>query len=302
MGLVDSQEQALADCRTEFPTVPTWSDLQKALPECDAEAWVVATSTASHAAVAKTLLSKSFAVLVEKPIAHNLAAAAELAPLVTPDSANFMLGHIMLFNSEFRQLRDEMQRRGARIYIDCIRHRPARLLSLFPGETPVRLLMVHDLYCVLALMQRVEPHKFVAQIHHTSTGDCDLAIARLFWEDGTIASFTASFLTPDGMPADGFDRMEVFGQGWAARMDPNPRPMQIWDDRARWPFNLEIRAGDDGASGMLAEELRCFCRVVRGQQSVPLGATYTDAMQVERWLDCIEFAARASESKGPKTC
>jgi hypothetical protein len=39
---------------------------------------------------------------------------------------------------------------------------------------------------------------------------------------------------------------------------------------------------------MLAEELRCFCRVVRGQQAVPMGATYHDAMQVRGWIDRLE--------------
>lgn len=36
---------------------------------------------------------------------------------------------------------------------------------------------------------------------------------------------------------------------------------------------------------MMAEELRCFCRVVRNMEAVPTGATYTDAMQVQRWME-----------------
>ena len=46
-----------------------------------------------------------------------------------------------------------------------------------------------------------------------------------------------------------------------------------------------------GATGMMAEELRCFCRVVRGRQGVPVGATYEDAMQVQRWMDRLEACA-----------
>lgn len=80
-------------------------------------------------------------------------------------------------------------------------------------------------------------------------------------------------------------RMEVFGAGWSARINPNPRPIEVWDERAFWPMALEIRADATGAAGMMAEELRCFCRVVRGQQSVPVGATYGDALQVQHWMD-----------------
>ena len=77
--------------------------------------------------------------------------------------------------------------------------------------------------------------------------------------------------------------MEVFGTGWSARISPNPRPIDVWDEYASWPLALEI--GTNPPSGMMAEELRCFCRVVRGEQSVPVGATYADALQVQRWMD-----------------
>ena len=55
---------------------------------------------------------------------------------------------------------------------------------------------------------------------------------------------------------------------------------------------LEIRAGDGPPAGMLAEELRCFCRVVRGLEPVPVGASYDDALRVQGWIDRLESAAR----------
>src|SRR5205085_5780520 len=98
-------------------------------------------------------------------------------------------------------------------------------------------------------------------------------------------SFAASYLTPTGMAPRGFDRTEVFGDSWTARISPNPRPIEVWDAQAVWPMPLEIRADSSGATGMMAEELRCFCRVVRGEQAVPVGATYGDALQVQQWMD-----------------
>jgi predicted dehydrogenase len=268
--------------------VPGWLDLDKAIPESDAEAWVVASSTASHGSVTRTLLAAGCPVLLEKPIADNLADAHSLAPLVKPDSSNLMLGHILLFSSEFLQLRDEARQRGPIVYINCVRHRSARVLKKFPWESPFHLTMVHDLYSVLVLVDRAEPIHFSAQIHRTDSGACDLALAQLKWEDGSVASFAASFLTPEGMAGEGFDRTEVFGKGWMARMRPNPRPIEVWDDQAHWPMGLEIRGDPAAPTGMLAEELRCFCRVVRGLQRVPVGATYADGMQVQRWLDKLE--------------
>jgi predicted dehydrogenase len=238
--------------------------------------------------VTTKLLAAGKTVLLEKPISLDLQEAESLALLVRPESANLMLGHIVLFNSEYLALRDEVQRRGPICYIDSVRHRPAADLVKHAGENPLQLAMVHDLYVVQALLDRREPVGFSAQMHRNTQGHVDLALAQLRWDDGTLATFAASFLTPEGMAPRGFDRMEVFGEGWAARLLSNPRPIEVWDERANWPMPLEIRADRGGPTGMMAEELRCFCRVARGLQQVPAGATFADALQVQRWMDRLE--------------
>jgi predicted dehydrogenase len=202
-----------------------------------------------------------------------------------------MLGHILLFNSEFRQLLDEVRQRGPIAYLNSVRHRPVATTDVLPGESPLELLMVHDLYMTQVIVDRAEPVRFDCRVHRHARGEVDLAVAQLQWADGRLASYAASFMTPGGMSADGFDRLEVFGDGWAARLDPNPRPIELWDERARWPMALEIRADPIAPSGMMAEELRCFCRIVRGVEPVPPGATYEDAMQVQRWLERLAQSA-----------
>lgn len=289
VGIVARRQTSLDSLRRELPDVRGWLDLDQAIAESGAEAWVVACSTADHVRVATKLLQAGKRVLLEKPISESLAEAESLAPMVNADSSNLMIGHIVLFNSEFKQLREEVSKRGGLSFIDCVRHRPASIVKDFPGENPLQATMVHDLYAVQVLMNRAEPEQFSSQFHRVETGAIDLALAQLQWNDGTLASFAASYLTPIGMPPRGFDRMEVFGKGWSARISPNPRPIEVWDDKAVWPMPLEIRA-DVGPSGMMAEELRCFCRVVRGVEGVPVGATYADALQVQRWMDRLVAA------------
>ncbi len=285
VALVDPNDSAMKILAEQFPETPRWTDLDRALNESETEAWIVSTSTASHVSIAQQLLAAGEKVLLEKPIAMDLHSSQTLSPLVEPDSSNLMMGHLLLFSSEFRQLRVEAENRGQIDYIDCVRHRPATTLERYPGETPFHLTMVHDLYTILALKNRAEPSRLEGRVHFNPHGECDLALARMEWGDGTFASLTASFLTPAGMPADGFDRMEVFGRGWTARLQANPRPIEIWDDQARWPLGLEIQVDQNATTGMLAEQLRCFCRVVRGKETVPMGATYADAIQVQGWLE-----------------
>lgn len=292
VAVVARRQESLDAMAQELPGVRGWTSLSQAIEEADADAWIVACSTASHVAVAKALLESGSTVLLEKPIADNLVEAESLAPFVRPDSANLMMGHIVLFNSEFQQLCSVAREHGAISYIDCVRHRPASIVRDFLGENPLHAVMVHDLYAAQVLLNRAEPDHFSAQYHRTKTGDIDLALAQLGWSGnsgGAVASFAASYLTPAGMPPRGFDRTEVFGDGWSSRISTNPRPIEVWDSQAVWPLALEIRT--DPPSGMMAEELRCFCRVVRGVQPVPVGATYADAIQIQRWMeklsDCV---------------
>lgn len=293
-AMVARRQSSLDGLAKEIPDVPGWTDLDQAIEESDTEAWVVACSTESHVDVTTRLLSAGKKVLLEKPVSSNLADALRLEPWVQPDSGNLIMGHILLFNSEFQQLRDEAARRGRIAYVDCVRHRPSSIVKQFPGENPLHAAMIHDLYSVQVLMDREEPVEFQLCCHRTSEHAVDLALARMKWQGGTVASLAASYLTPDGMPPRGFDRMEVFGDGWAARLNPNPRPIEVWDQKAQWPMALEIRTGISGATGMLAEELRCFCRVVRGRQVVPVGATYQDALQVQRWMNRLELSESLS--------
>ena len=291
VGLVARRQASLDAVAEEHPQVRGWTDLSQAIAESGAEAWVVACTTASHVEVTKELLEAGKVVLLEKPVAADLSGARSLEPLVAPDSSNLMLGHILLFNSEFRQLRDEVAQRGPLSYVNCVRHRPDSIVAAFPDENPLQAAMVHDLYCVQALVAGADPQHLSAQFHRTSDGVVDLALAQLKWQNGLVASFAASYLTPEGMPPRGFDRMELFGSGWSARICANPRPLEVWDQRAQWPLALEILVGPGGATGMMAEELRCFCRVVRGQQPVPTGATYHDALQVQQWMEQLESIA-----------
>lgn len=289
VGLVARRRDSLEALQRELPGVPGWTDLEQAIAESGAEAWVVACSTDQHVAVTKTLLRAGRTVLLEKPISASLADAESLAPWIAAESADLMLGHIVLFNSEFRQLGTRFP--GERpAYIDCVRHRPATIVGTFRGRTRCRR---HDSRSVLGAGPAGRRGAAeIRQFHRTAGGAVDLALAQIEWNSGMLASFAASYLTPGGMPPRGFDRMEVFGEGWAARIT-----RQI---RVRWRSGTIEHSGHwrrksgptPGPTGMMAEELRTFCRVVRaGLEGVPAGAAYEAALQTQRWMHRLEVAA-----------
>ena len=291
VALVTRSQETLQAAQLQLPDIRGWTNLETAIEESTAEAWVVASATHVHVPQTQQLLRSGKAVLLEKPVATELSEAEQLGSLVTNNSANLMIGHIVLFNSEFQELLKLVHQQKEIVFLDCVRHRPGLNLQRSPPENPLHLTMVHDLYCAQALFGGSEPDRFAAQLHYRAGHRVDLATAELRFPSGGIARFAASYLTPSGMAGDGFDRMEIFGDSWSGRISPNPRPLEWYDDRAHWPMELEIRDNPFAATGMLAEELRCFCRVVRGLEKVPTGARYEDAMQVQRWLTELETAA-----------
>lgn len=129
VGVVARRQASLDNLRRELPDVRGWLDLDQAIVESGAEAWGVACSTAERLRITIRLLQAGKKVLLEKPISESLLEAKSLAPLATADSSNLMIGHIVLFNSEFKQLRDEAARRG----------RPLPPVFPFPAEQRMRL-------------------------------------------------------------------------------------------------------------------------------------------------------------------
>lgn len=270
------------------PDVPIFGDFDSALTAVDAEAWVIATRTEAHIPLARQALETGAAVLIEKPMAVSVEEARSLSPLTLSDRPNLMLGHIVLFSPLFQSLLNEVRRRPPLRYFHFVRHRPETTAALFPEETPLTLTMVHDLYLAYALMNGAEPDRMTARLRPNGAG-YDLATAEIEWPGGVWGSFTASFMTPPGMAADGFDRVELFGEGWAATVSLNPQPLQVWSDRAEWPVALDIHL--DPPSGWLAEELRWFCRMVRIGEQPPVGARYEDGVRLQEWLKTLQASA-----------
>ena len=298
VAVVDPDAGRLGELEGIDASVLRCGDVEEAIGRSGAEAWVVASSTATHAGVAERLLRGGDWVLVEKPLTATLAEAEALGRWVDGESRRLMAGHVVLFNSEFRQLLDEAAGRGPMRLIDAVRHRSSEHADWFADEDPLRLTMVHDLYLVQALVDGEEPAVMGARWVRGGDGRRRVVTAELTWAGGLTARLAASFMTPGGLGSDGFDRLEVLGDGWGARIAPNPRPMVCWDQRVSYPMSLEIRQDAVSATGMLAEELRCFCRVVRGRQDVPRGARYADALQLMRWID--RLAASADAGEGPQ--
>ena len=183
VGVFDSDASRAAAFATEFGTqaFASLDELHGAV-----EAASVAVPTIAHAEVGCCLLEQGIDVLVEKPMASNLAGADALVASAQRSDRILQVGHVERFNP-------------AVLAVEPILNRPLffevhRLGVFTPRSLDVDViydLMIHDLDILLALVG--EPVTEVKAVGiPVLTDKVDIAHARLEFAGGAVANVTAS--------------------------------------------------------------------------------------------------------------
>ena len=150
------------------------------------DAAVVAVPTTVHEEVGRALIEAGIDVLVEKPIAPDLAAATRLIDAAARCGRILQVGHLERFNPAVTALE---QRATLPLFFEI--HR----LNLFsPRSLDVDVvldLMIHDVDIVLALA-KAEPAEIRAAGISILSQKVDIANVRLQFPNGCVANLTAS--------------------------------------------------------------------------------------------------------------
>jgi len=182
-GVVDSDAQRASGAAAQYgcPLYPSLADLAGKV-----DAAVVAVPTAAHADVGCALLEAGIDVLVEKPIAPDLASARRLVDTAARTSRILQVGHLERLNPAITALKKLMT---LPLFFEI--HR----LSLFsPRSLDVDVvldLMIHDLDIVLDLVGTM-PEEIRAAGISILSDKVDIANVRLAFPGGCIANLTAS--------------------------------------------------------------------------------------------------------------
>ncbi len=181
MDLDPARAQALA---REFGT-----DAIRSLEELknkNIHAASVAVPTVNHRQVAGTLMEAGVDVLIEKPLASTLAEAEELIRLAQHNGRIAQAGHLERFNPAVRA--------SAPLVTQPMFFEVHRLSVFTPRALDVDVvldLMIHDLDVVLSLVN--SPVKEIRAVGlPILSAKVDIANARLEFDSGCVANFTAS--------------------------------------------------------------------------------------------------------------
>jgi predicted dehydrogenase len=250
VAVADPRAEARAAARTFAPEASVVSSLEDAIA-LGVDAAVLATSSPSHAALARAALEAGLDVLVEKPLAMSAAAAAACVEAAHRSGRVAMVGHLLRYHPTVTAM-IELARSGA---LGAIVRLEAARLSMGGGEETAALwaLGPHDL-------------SILAALDESPVVDISLAPgsnerhARL---DVRLASGTSARIDLSREHATKERRIVIVGSEGSAALDDVRAPDRI----ARWT-----------ASGAALEPIRVAWRE-------PLAA------EIEHFLDCIDRSA-----------
>ena len=150
------------------------------------DALVVAVPTTHHEEISIRALERGLAVLIEKPMAPDLAAADRILEAARRSGAIVQVGHVERFNSAVLAAEQYLDQP---LFIES--HRMAPFSTRSTDVAVVLDLMIHDVDLVQSLMG-TPIQEIAASGVPVLSSSIDIASARLTFEGGAVANLTAS--------------------------------------------------------------------------------------------------------------
>ena len=187
VAIVDSDAARAEEAAARYQTIAL-TDARDLAGKIDAA--IVAAPTTFHADIGCCLLDAGIDVLVEKPIATDLASADRLIEAAVRGARILQVGHLERFNPAVLALE---QRATLPLFFEV--HR-MNLFSPRSLDVDVVLdLMIHDVDLVLALAG--EPEEIRAAGISILSDKVDIANVRLLFPNGCVANLTASRISTE---------------------------------------------------------------------------------------------------------
>jgi len=170
--------------RAEAAGSRVFATLEELAENCDAA--IVATPTTTHCEIGCRLMDLGLDVLVEKPIASDLAEARRLIDAADRNKRILQVGHLERFNPAILALEPAITRP---LFFEI--HRMSEFSPRCLDVDVVLDLMIHDIDIVLSLIHEMPDEIRAAGISILSP-KVDIANVRLQFPGGCVANLTAS--------------------------------------------------------------------------------------------------------------
>ena len=276
-GVVDADIEAARAIAARYG-VRAYASCEDLLQETQADAAVVAVPTAWHESISCSLMQRGIHVLVEKPIAPDLAAADRIIECAAANKTVLGVGHVERFNPAVLALKQKLNQGD----LGRIFHIEARRQGPFPSRIQdvgvVIDLAVHDLDLIRFVCAREieDVAAITARRVHESHEDFVRATLRI--ADGVVGTLTIDWLTPTKIR-----ELFVTGERGMFRVDLLTQDLFFFENAAvpdiEWNSLEVLRGISEGRmiryvvakKEPLRAELEAFCQSIRERTAPPVG-------------------------------
>lgn len=304
VAVCDQDPERLEQVTGQHASVDAVKNASQVFDRPDIDAVAIATPITTHAPLGRAALAAGKHVLVEKPLAHSVAAARELIAAAQDSGRTLMVDHTYVFSPAVQLMKQLVDggELGQPYFIDSVRIN----LGLFQTDTNVVWdLAPHDLsivdYLMGVLPSRVSA--FGACNADTSQGFEDIAHLNLDFEDGFTASFHVNWLSPVKIrhfiiggskksivynDLEPTEKIKVYDRGITITRDPTLRRGMLVDYRIG-----DVHSPHVGQSEPLQNAVSHFARCALEHQE-PL----TDGQAGLRVVQILEAAQQSIKAGG----
>ncbi|MBN8996894.1 MAG: Gfo/Idh/MocA family oxidoreductase [Rhizobiales bacterium] len=277
-GIADPGEAGRREVAARYGIELAVADVGELIDRAALDGLVIATPGHTHVPIATLALSRGIPVLVEKPVAMEVAEADILIAAEAASTAFALPGHILRFSAAYREALAIVRSGeiGDILSVSTRRHRDDSHAARYPDIDPVLMTMIHDidvavwftgagLASVLAL--RSPPETFRSETLATGSGEkgCTWHLASAW-----------TYPTHDTPP----DKLEVVGTEGSVEMEFGRR-ISVFGMK---PRVIDLTAGPPDDE--LRTELTTFAAGIRAGAH-PGGATLAEARQGLAAADAI---------------
>lgn len=282
----------------------TWHpDVGAALADPGIDAFVVAVPDRLHADPACALLEAGRPVLLEKPMAHSLAAAREISAAAERSGARLMVGQVLRFDPRYQ---GAAQAVADGLIGDPIHAKAGRIAGRAVGirmngtSSVLFYLGVHDVDAIQWVtgrsIRRVYSRAVSKLMPSLGVASEDVILSVVEFEDGTAGQLFNGWTRAATDPVGIDGRLEVHGTEGVVEIDVRDHGLKIYSrdglmlpDGLHWPeVNGRIR-------GDLPAEVRHFVRAIL--DDTPFVISVAEAMRAVAVNDAI---LRSVESGKPE--
>ncbi|GAB6037237.1 Gfo/Idh/MocA family oxidoreductase [Fundidesulfovibrio butyratiphilus] len=253
-----------------LPGVQTCMSAVEAISRPDVDAVVVATPAETHASLVRQALSAGKHVFVEKPMALDVAEAAELEALARSRGLTLMVGHLLQYHPMYVRLK-QMALDGDLGKINYIYSNRLNLGKIRREENILWSFAPHDISMILGLVGEDPLTVSVTGGTFLSSGVADVTVSVMEFPNKVMAHVFVSWLHP-------FKEQKLVVVG--------DRQMAVFDDTLPWGEKLQIFPHEIKWHGSMPVPTKASPVLVDVPQDEPL------LLECRHFLECVAAGRR----------